>query len=80
MKITYHYPTAVETIIVDEKKNKVMVENQCYSLTGRNTKMYVKSFSMDEVPAEISDKIKKEKQRLEEEKEKKKNTKNVRRY
>ncbi len=78
MKITYHYPTAVETIIVDEKKNKVTVENQCYSLTGRNTKMYVKSFSWDEVPADISDKIKKEKQRLEEEKEK--NTKNVRRY
>jgi len=80
MKITYHYPSAVETIIVDNKNNKVMVENQCYSLTGRNTKMYVKSFSMDEVPSDIWVKIKKEEQRLEEEKEKKKNTKNVRRY
>ena len=67
MKIINHYPSAVETIIVKEIEKKVIVENQCYSLTGRKTKTYIKTYELENVPTDIGVKIREEILRLEEE-------------
>ena len=67
MKIINHYPTAVETITVKEIEKKVIVENQCYSLTGRKTKTYIKTYELGDVPTDIDNKITQEILPLEEE-------------
>lgn len=71
MKIINHFAAGVETIEVNQKDKKVMVENQSYTPAGRYTKYHTKSYNFGEVPSHIWGRIKEEKLRIEKEELKK---------
>ena len=65
MKIVNHHLTGVETIKVNEKYKKVIVEKQIYTTT-RDTKTYSKTYNFGSIPNDIWTKIQNKRREIEE--------------